>query len=168
MLGRWRRLAHRGPDGKGAERVGDAWLGHVHLAIVDLAGGGQPILAPDGAGMVGNGEIYNHRDLRATRPERSEKWLLRTAFRDWLPPELLWRDKEQFGHGTGSSEVLTAHAASRVDAAELATCRHATDPRRSRTLYLRLTVSLRPGPSPRPGPPVIRQLQGGARGGGTA
>lgn len=64
MLG---RLAHRGPDGKGAERVGDAWLGHVRLAIVDLAGGGQPILTPDGVGMIGNGEIYNHRDLRATR-----------------------------------------------------------------------------------------------------
>lgn len=63
MLG---RLAHRGPDGDGGVRVGDAWLGHVRLAIVDLAGGEQPIVARDGAAMVGNGEVYNHRELRAT------------------------------------------------------------------------------------------------------
>lgn len=62
------RLAHRGPDGKGAVRVGDAWLGHTRLAIVDVAGGQQPIVAHDGAAMVGNGEIYNHQDLRADLP----------------------------------------------------------------------------------------------------
>lgn len=62
------RVEHRGPDLKGACRVGDVWLGHVRLAIVDVAGGGQPIVAQDGAAMVANGEIYNHRQLRGTLP----------------------------------------------------------------------------------------------------
>lgn len=61
------RLAHRGPDGNGSATVGDAWLGHVRLAIVDVEGGEQPLHAC-GAVMVGNGEIYNHRRLRETLP----------------------------------------------------------------------------------------------------
>jgi asparagine synthase (glutamine-hydrolysing) len=56
------RLAHRGPDGEGHfEDV----LGHRRLAIVDLAGGGQPMKGCGGLRLVANGEIYNHRDLRA-------------------------------------------------------------------------------------------------------
>ena len=34
------RLVHRGPDGEGSRRVGDSWLGHRRLAIVDLEHGG--------------------------------------------------------------------------------------------------------------------------------
>src|SRR5829696_4211942 len=37
------RLVHRGPDGEGSRRVGDSWLGHRRLAIVDLEHGGQPL-----------------------------------------------------------------------------------------------------------------------------
>src|SRR5680860_1822449 len=56
----------RGPDGEGANRVGDSWLGHRRLAIVDVDGGDQPIFAAQGgAAMVGNGEIYNHDTLRS-------------------------------------------------------------------------------------------------------
>ena len=33
------RLEHRGPDGRGVQCVGQATLGHVRLAIVDVAGG---------------------------------------------------------------------------------------------------------------------------------
>ncbi len=60
------RMHHRGPDGEGEARVGDAWLGHVRLAIVDPAGGAQPLSNEDGTvGVAFNGEIYNHRHLRA-------------------------------------------------------------------------------------------------------
>src|SRR3954449_3765097 len=55
------RLVHRGPDDEGCVAVGDAWLGHRRLAIVDVDGGRQP-LGP-GSGelwLVGNGEVYNH------------------------------------------------------------------------------------------------------------
>jgi asparagine synthase (glutamine-hydrolysing) len=60
------RLAHRGPDGEGEVSLGRAWLGHTRLAIVDLDGGSQPLRTPEGElWMVGNGEVYNHRRLRA-------------------------------------------------------------------------------------------------------
>ncbi len=60
------RISHRGPDGEGTRHVGDSWLGHRRLAIVDVDGGDQPILAAQGdAAMVGNGEIYNHDVLRS-------------------------------------------------------------------------------------------------------
>jgi asparagine synthase (glutamine-hydrolysing) len=60
------RLTHRGPDGEGTQRLAHAWLGHRRLAIVDLEGGAQPLHDPDeGLWLVGDGEIYNHRRLRA-------------------------------------------------------------------------------------------------------
>ncbi len=61
-------LAHRGPDGKGLYVDGAAgvYLGHRRLAIMDIAGGNQPMWNADGGiGVVFNGEIYNHRALRA-------------------------------------------------------------------------------------------------------
>nr|WP_299051768.1 asparagine synthase (glutamine-hydrolyzing) [uncultured Nocardioides sp.] len=62
-------IAHRGPDGQGSRLVGSTWLGHTRLAIVDLAGGRQPMTSADGGTVAGrwvaaNGEIYNHDDLR--------------------------------------------------------------------------------------------------------
>ena len=58
-------LRHRGPDGAG-EYVGrGVGFAHTRLAIVDLAGGAQPMLGEDGQTVVlFNGEIYNHADLR--------------------------------------------------------------------------------------------------------
>ncbi len=58
-------LRHRGPDGEGVIHEGESWLGHRRLAIVDLAGGKQPITNESGElHLVCNGEIYNHRSLR--------------------------------------------------------------------------------------------------------
>ena len=37
-----------------------------------------------------------------------EKKLLREAFAGWLPHDLLWRPKEQFGDGSGTAEVMSA------------------------------------------------------------
>jgi len=62
-----RALAHRGPDGEGFYRDPEmpVFLGHRRLAIVDLAGGIQPMADAGGdVVVVFNGEIYNHRDLR--------------------------------------------------------------------------------------------------------
>ena len=63
-----RALAHRGPDGEGLYRCPDrpVSLGHRRLSIIDLAGGAQPMADADGGiVVVFNGEIYNHRELRA-------------------------------------------------------------------------------------------------------
>jgi asparagine synthase (glutamine-hydrolysing) len=60
-------IAHRGPDDQGALVDGNLGLGMRRLAIVDLsASGHQPLFNEDGSiGVVFNGEIYNHRDLRS-------------------------------------------------------------------------------------------------------
>ena len=59
-------IAHRGPDGRGQQRVGAALLGHTRLSIIDLGGGAQPMTSVDGAATIAfNGEIYNYRELRA-------------------------------------------------------------------------------------------------------
>jgi asparagine synthase (glutamine-hydrolysing) len=57
-------LAHRGPDGAATRITGDCGLVHTRLAIVDLAGGAQPLVARDGTAIVVNGEIYNDPDIR--------------------------------------------------------------------------------------------------------
>lgn len=59
------RLVHRGPDGSGIHNEPGLALGHRRLAIIDLAGGAQPMRTPDGAvTVVFNGEIYNFLELR--------------------------------------------------------------------------------------------------------
>jgi len=61
------RLVHRGPDDHGflIEPDSGVHLGFRRLAILDLAGGRQPMTTADGAlSIVFNGEIYNFRELR--------------------------------------------------------------------------------------------------------
>jgi asparagine synthase (glutamine-hydrolysing) len=59
-------LRHRGPDGAGSFVSPDCrlGLGHRRLAIVDLAGGAQPMFGVHGDVLVFNGEIYNYPGLR--------------------------------------------------------------------------------------------------------
>jgi asparagine synthase (glutamine-hydrolysing) len=60
-----RMLHHRGPDEEGSITVPGVGLGMRRLAIVDLAGGQQPILNESGdIKIVANGEIYNFRELQ--------------------------------------------------------------------------------------------------------
>ncbi len=60
--------------------------------------------------------------------DRPEKWLLRKAFEGWLPDELLWRRKEQFGDGTGASTVLRDGAELEYSAQAYEQLREQTDP----------------------------------------
>jgi len=60
-------LAHRGPDGTGQAAVGRIALVQTRLAIVDVAGGDQPLYAGPAA-LVANGEIYNDLALRGGLP----------------------------------------------------------------------------------------------------
>jgi len=47
-------------------------------------------------------------DWRLPRQLGQEKAILREAFAGWLPDDLLWRVKEQFGDGSGTAEVMRA------------------------------------------------------------
>src|SRR6266545_4830232 len=58
-------LFHRGPDSGGAFVDGQVGIAARRLAIIDLAGGDQPIANEDRSiHVVQNGEIYNYRELR--------------------------------------------------------------------------------------------------------
>ncbi|MEQ9407827.1 MAG: asparagine synthase (glutamine-hydrolyzing) [Fuerstiella sp.] len=64
-------MAHRGPDGEGFLLDGHVGLVHRRLAIIDLAGGSQPIANEDRSiHVVFNGEIYNYPELRARLESR--------------------------------------------------------------------------------------------------
>jgi len=64
VLARSRRQRHRGPDWSGVYEDDRVILAHERLAIVDPAGGAQPLIGSDGAtALAVNGEIYNHLDL---------------------------------------------------------------------------------------------------------
>lgn len=59
-------MTYRGPDEQGIWRDDHVALGHVRLSIIGVANGLQPIFSEDQSlVLVCNGEIYNHRELRA-------------------------------------------------------------------------------------------------------
>ncbi|HEY0503454.1 MAG TPA: asparagine synthase B [Lysobacter sp.] len=64
------RQRHRGPDWSGVHVDDGAILVHERLAIVDPAGGSQPLRSGDGELVLAvNGEIYNHRELKQGLPQ---------------------------------------------------------------------------------------------------
>jgi asparagine synthase (glutamine-hydrolysing) len=68
-------LRHRGPDGDAIRRIGPVTLAHTRLAIIDVAGGDQPLDSEDGTvTLIANGEIYNHRALRARLEARGHRF----------------------------------------------------------------------------------------------
>ena len=93
-------LAHRGPDGQGTwiDAEAGVHLGHRRLAVIDPAGGAQPMHDGDLV-VVFNGEIYNFRELRAElersgarfRSDHSDTEVLLHGYRAWgekLPTRL--------------------------------------------------------------------------------
>lgn len=61
-----KKIRHRGPDWSGIYCGRSAILCHERLSIVDPQSGRQPLFSPDGKQILAvNGEIYNHRDIRA-------------------------------------------------------------------------------------------------------
>jgi asparagine synthase (glutamine-hydrolysing) len=95
-------LTHRGPDDEGIHIESDfaVHLGFRRLAVLDVAGGHQPMWNEDGSICVlFNGEIYNHPELRAElvvaghvfRSDRSDTEVLVHGYEEWgntLPSHL--------------------------------------------------------------------------------
>ncbi len=70
---------HRGPDGAGVWIDGPVGLAHRRLAIVDVAGGRQPMANEDETlWIVFNGEIYNHPRLRPDLEARGHQYRTRS------------------------------------------------------------------------------------------
>jgi asparagine synthase (glutamine-hydrolysing) len=85
-------IRHRGPDGAGFYDDGIAALGHRRLAIIDVAGGHQPLANEDEqVWIVFNGEIYNHHALRAELQQQGHR------FRTHSDTETIVHAYEQFG-----------------------------------------------------------------------
>ena len=60
-------IAHRGPDDVGMHADDGVVLGHRRLSIIDVAGGHQPLHgARVSTLLIGNGEVYNYRELATT------------------------------------------------------------------------------------------------------
>src|SRR5260221_218594 len=87
-------IRHRGPDAEGhwTEESTGVSLGHRRLSIVDLSGGAQPMWTADGGiGVIFNGEIYNHAELRAElkaagcrfETDHSDTEVLLHGYRTW-------------------------------------------------------------------------------------
>ncbi len=119
-------LAHRGPDGAGRHVRPGVGLVQTRLAIIDLAGGRQPILDGAGRAIVANGEIYNYRELRADLAEESF-----TTASDCEPPLHLWRRR-----GTGFAAGLRGMYAMAIDDAAADRVVLARDPFGIKPLYL--------------------------------
>ena len=72
-------LRHRGPDGDGVAGIGPVTLAHTRLAIIDVAGGDQPLRSEDGAiTAIVNGELYNHTDVRAELEAKGHSFATRS------------------------------------------------------------------------------------------
>ncbi|HMS42220.1 MAG TPA: asparagine synthase (glutamine-hydrolyzing) [Pyrinomonadaceae bacterium] len=68
-------IVHRGPDEDGFFVKDSVALAMRRLAIIDLAGGQQPIFNADKTkAIVFNGEIYNFQELRADMEKRGHKF----------------------------------------------------------------------------------------------
>ena len=87
-------LRHRGPDDTGAILAGAAALGHTRLAIIDPAGGAQPMcLAGDRLTVVFNGEIYNYIELRDELIARGRTFRTRSDTEVVLHAFAVWGDR---------------------------------------------------------------------------
>ncbi len=94
-------LVHRGPDQQGTYESAIVSLGAVRLKIIDLQAGDQPMISEDGnTVLVFNGEIYNHRTLRADLESRGEKFKTSSDTEVVLRAFLHW-DKDCFARLRG-------------------------------------------------------------------
>ncbi|MFK7799334.1 MAG: asparagine synthase B [Aureispira sp.] len=68
-----KKIRHRGPDWSGIYCTDKVLISHERLAIVDPKSGGQPLISKDGNLILAvNGEIYNHKEIRAELKDKYE------------------------------------------------------------------------------------------------
>jgi asparagine synthase (glutamine-hydrolysing) len=89
-------LKHRGPDQQGVFSSDVFSFGAARLKIIDLEGGNQPILENGGEwGIIFNGEIYNHLEIRAELEKLGHRFKSHSDTETVLRAFLQW-DKGSF------------------------------------------------------------------------
>jgi asparagine synthase (glutamine-hydrolysing) len=106
-------VAQRGKDGRGWFVDERALLVHRRLAIIDLGGGEQPMreAVNDGAALVFNGCVYNHRELRRELIASGQRFVT-----DHSDTEVLLRAWRAWGDGAWA-KIDGMYAAAVWDAA---------------------------------------------------
>ncbi len=97
-------IVHRGPDAEGIHQRGPVGFAFRRLAIIDVAGGDQPIYNEDGdVAIVFNGEIYNHADLREQLVAKGHRFRTRSdtetilhGYEEWGPRGICERLRGMF------------------------------------------------------------------------
>ncbi|GLZ47642.1 hypothetical protein Acsp06_38270 [Actinomycetospora sp. NBRC 106375] len=87
------RLRERGPDAGASWADAHAALGHRRLAVIDVAGGAQPMVAPTPDGDVAltySGEAYNFAALRTELAGRGHRFTTRSDTEVVLRGYLEW------------------------------------------------------------------------------
>jgi asparagine synthase (glutamine-hydrolysing) len=98
-------LIHRGPDQQGVFQSNLFSMGATRLKILDLDSGNQPILSDDGdTGIVFNGEIYNHLELRAELEKLGHRFTSHSDTETVLHAFIQW-DKDCFSRMRGMFAV---------------------------------------------------------------
>jgi asparagine synthase (glutamine-hydrolysing) len=88
---------------------------------------------------------------KQSQPGELEKRLLRRAFEGWLPDEILWREKAEFGDGSGAKDVLRQKIEESVTARDFERERGSVDPplrTREELAYHRIFAEHLPGVRP--------------------
>ncbi|GIH28097.1 asparagine synthetase B [Acrocarpospora phusangensis] len=89
-------MACRGPDDEGVWFAPHAAIGHRRLAIIDIAGGRQPMIAEeegrDVAVLTYSGEVYNFTELREELAGRGHSFRTRSDTEVVLHAYLEWGD----------------------------------------------------------------------------
>ncbi len=67
-------------------------------------------------------------ELKLYGKNKVEKWILRKAFEDYLPEEIIWRDKAQFAEGCGSDTVIQELIENEISEREFNRDRHIISP----------------------------------------
>ncbi|MEV7012365.1 asparagine synthase (glutamine-hydrolyzing) [Streptosporangium sp. NPDC051022] len=96
-------MRERGPDDRGTWLGRYVALGHRRLAVIDLEGGAQPMVAETGPRrspvvLVYSGEVYNFRELRARLVGLGHEFVTRSDTEVLLRAYLEW--------GAGCAELL--------------------------------------------------------------
>jgi asparagine synthase (glutamine-hydrolysing) len=111
-------MARRGPDAGGVWIDRHVGLGHRRLAIIDLAGGAQPMQAEEQgrtiASLIYTGEVYNFVELRDELRQLGHQFKTRSDTEVVLRGYLQW--------GTRSSNVSTACSLSQSGTFEPKSC----------------------------------------------